>query len=242
MELTRLMEIVPLPELMEEDEQQLRRLDLAQIERATREEGFCILGKRADLMPSRSSANLDGRPEEEARRDAAFIFALHLRLATHHLVFRSIPGPDGERVFVAYWEGEPDDDLACTHYIEEWALHLRFQREIENNWDWEQLDAEAVAHGRIRLGRRADLLPVDTDDFVDEQALSAAPIQGVLMLDLIWLETLGEIAGQRRLLVEMERDPQTRENWLHLRPGYRPEHARHGGSELDQPPEREDRL
>src|SRR5690348_11333814 len=153
MELTRLMQIAPLWELLEEDEQQLRRLDWHQIRASVVEYGSCLLGKRKWLLPSKSEANLVTRPLEEARRDATVLMALCRETTAHHLALRSVVASDGDRAAVVHHEGGPGDDLFCFHDIQEWSFYQQFQQEI-GSWDWDQLCAKAEEHTSCRLGRR----------------------------------------------------------------------------------------
>jgi hypothetical protein len=217
MNLLRMMEIRPVSELVEAYSLQLQLWDWKQIRQKVEEHHCHVLGKRRELMPSQSEANLLGRPEEDARRDASFLAALCRVAMQYSLAIRSITGPDGERVIVAYLEGAPDDDLACFHDLEEWALCQQFLDEIES-WDWAAIAAQAHQTGRYRLGRRQDLLPVDTYLYLDEQALAGMTLRGGMLMDVFWLAMLADVAPQYGLAAQIERDSETGEPWIELVP------------------------
>src|SRR5260370_36033184 len=86
------------------------------------------------------------------------------------------------------------------------TLRTRFMTEI-NNFNWEGIRKRVIERGISLMGCRADLLPSGRNFLIDEQALMGEGLHEALSMDLLWLETLDDIAGRYGLVAAMQRDP-----------------------------------
>jgi hypothetical protein len=101
--------------------------------------------------------------------------------------------------------------------LDEDSFRTQFMAEIDD-WNWKGIRERVVERGISLVGCRADLLPSGRNFLIDEQALAGPVLHEALFMDLIWLETLGDIAGRYGLVVALERDHGTGEILMQFRP------------------------